>query len=83
MNNGFECHKGANTKRTEASAAWGVGGKARGARGRGEHNPRPERATAAGERRADLPPAAKEKIHKTTESAVILCEKCLLISCVC
>lgn len=49
----------------------------------GEHDPRPERATAAGERRADLPPAAKEKIHKTTESAIILCEKCLLISCVC
>lgn len=52
--------------------------------GSGEHNPRPERATAAGERRADLPPAAaKEKIHKTTKSAIILCEKCLLISCVC
>lgn len=63
---------------------YGVSKGRRGARGgRGEHDPRPERATAAGERRADLPPAAKEKIHKTTKSAIILCEKCLLISCVC
>lgn len=46
--------------------------------GRGEHSPRPERATAAGERRVDFSPAAKEKIHKTTESAIILCEKMLV-----
>lgn len=53
-------------------------GRCGGAQGSGGAWPRPERATAAGERRADLPPAAEEKIHKTTESAKILCEKMLV-----